>query len=162
MPTVLAFPVSGQMRNLYAGGNWPCIQSAALMRSCTRDPRTCHRAPWSAGSGGAEWCHRKGSHAPGVPILGFTLNPTASRRINIPSAPWLYSNDNFLPLRHARPRQLRAPELGLICFFVCARIPNLIATNITAYLTGNALMLDTTAALPLVRGNSARLFYAVR
>jgi len=44
LPTVLAFPVSGQMRNVYAGGNWPGIQSGALMWSCTRDPRTSHRA----------------------------------------------------------------------------------------------------------------------
>ena len=37
---------------------------------------------------------------------------------------------------------------------------NLVATNITAYMIGNALPIDTTAAVPAIKGTSARLFYA--
>lgn len=51
-------------------------------------------------------------------------------------------------------------EVGLILFLVVARIPNLVATNITAYLTGNSLILDTIAAVPQLSGMRARLGYA--
>ena len=56
--------------------------------------------------------------------------------------------------------ELYQRELGLVLFLVIARIPNLVAANITAYLTGDALILDTTAAVPDLKGGRARLGYA--
>jgi hypothetical protein len=56
--------------------------------------------------------------------------------------------------------QLYQREVGLVLFLVIARIPNLVATNITAYLTGDALILDTIAAVPQLSGMRARLGYA--
>jgi hypothetical protein len=56
--------------------------------------------------------------------------------------------------------QLYQREVGLVLFLVIARIPNLVSTNITAYLTGQALILDTVAAVPQLSAVRARLGYA--